>query len=133
MSAVGTAPKDLRLHYKCEDFIFYENADLDKYLKMLKDIEKEYFTTNRDVKLSSLTYETFAEFFAENVEKPSSAIEKAQLYIKNNFTAKITLEQISRHAGISVSKLCHDFNISYFCRAYRKRFGKTPMEDKQYH
>jgi len=175
VSAIGSAPDELRQHYQSKKFICYEQVELDKYLRIIQDIEKEYYTTGKDAKLSSLTYEIFADFFAHDTKKISSAIELAQSYIKRNFNQKITLEQISEYACISVSKLCHDFkkiygqtvfefimdlrlsyaqilltsdyhirtkeaayeagfeDISYFCRAYKKRFGKTPMEEKANH
>lgn len=172
VSAIGTATDALRAHYQCKNFICYDFVESERYLRILHDIEKEYYSTGSDAKLSALTYEVFAEFFAQDEKKISSAAELAQSYMKLNFNRKITLEQISEYAGISVSKLCHDFkkiygqtifayilelrltyarmlitsdyhirtkeaayaagfeDASYFCRAYKKRFQKTPMEEK---
>ena len=171
LSTVGSVPEAFAL--SCTDeHRFYPSVDLDKYLGMISNIEKEYYMTSRKARLSSLSYEFLSEFFSEGESHHSSTNEKVLTYIKRNFTKKLTLEDISSDVRISVSKLCHDFkrahgcsiftmiknlrldyarellaerdnprvgevallcgfdDLSYFCSAYKKRFGKSPSSDK---
>lgn len=172
LSTVGVVPEAFAKTHANEGFVFYERVDLRKYVGMLGDIEREYFLTSKKEKLSSLSYEVLASFFAEETAQVSSSVEEALTYIKRNFTKKITLADISDSVGISVSKLCHNFkkiygssvftkiknlrldyarelilsnrdlkikdisvfcgfdDFSYFCSAYKKRFFKSPTEDR---
>ncbi|MBQ8320041.1 MAG: helix-turn-helix transcriptional regulator [Clostridia bacterium] len=133
-----------------------------------------YYSTGKKAKLSSLTYELLAEFFFGENEQQSSIAEEVLMYIKRNFTKKLSLEDISKQIGVSVSKICHDFKVkygcsiftkikdlrlnyakelllsnsnwhirevalacgfddfSYFCRAYKERFNKTPKNSVKY-
>lgn len=173
-SAVGALPAELMRICNCESHIFYEKVDLKKYIGMLNDIEHEYYSTGKKAKLSSLTYELLAEFFFGENEQQSSIAEEVLMYIKRNFTKKLSLEDISKQIGVSVSKICHDFKVkygcsiftkikdlrlnyakelllsnsnwhirevalacgfddfSYFCRAYKERFNKTPKNSVKY-
>ena len=116
---------------------------------------------------------SFLEFFESNAhDSDDDYLTKAISFIDKNFTKKITLDEIAKQCGVSVSKLCYDFrqkygktvfehvinqrlnyaraylsnsssirvkdvsltcgfdDVSYFCKAYKNKFGKSPALDK---
>ena len=171
LSTVGVVPETFLASLK-DEHLFYESVDVKKYVSMIGEIQREYYLTSKKARLSAFAYELLAEFFSERYGHTSTVNEQIMTYIKNNFTKKLTLSDISANIGISVSKLCHDFksfygtsvftkiknlrldyarelilsngdlkikdisvfcgfdDFSYFCSAYKKRFGKSPTDDK---
>ena len=136
-------------------------------------IISECQNSNKQGKISAMTYSLFSSFFEENLTPSLTPLQKAVNYINANFSQKITLDDIAQQCSISVSKLCHDFkhtygktvftyildarlnfarnfllftpdskikevciasgfdDDSYFCKAYKSKFGKTPKQDKE--
>ena len=171
LSTVGIVPKTFAASCK-DEHLFYESVDIKKYVSLIGEIEREYYLTSKKARLSTLAYELLAEFFSEKSDLASTVNEQVMTYIKNNFTKKLTLSDISANIGISVSKLCHDFksyygtsvftkiknlrldyarelissstnikikdvavasgfdDFSYFCSAYKKRFGTSARGNK---
>ena len=78
----------------------------------------DYIKIYTDGKLSSLCYSFFVDFFEEAYFE-NYPTDKSIIYINKNFTEKITLSDIAKNSGVSVSKLCHDF---------KKKYGKTVFE-----
>ena len=117
LSTVGSVPEIFALSCT-DDHRFYSSVDLNKYLGMISNIEREYYLTSKKARLSSLSYELLSEFFSEAENHPTGTNERVLTYIKSNFKKKITLEDISSDAGISVSKLCHDFKKAHGCSVF---------------
>ena len=119
LSTVGTAPETFAK--SCiDDHLFYESVDLKKYLGFLEEIKMEYCSAGRKGRLSSLAYRLLSEFFSEKNNSEFSLNEQILSYIRQNFRKKITLSDISRDLGISVSKLCHDFKRAYGCSVFTR-------------
>jgi AraC-like DNA-binding protein len=119
ISTVGSVPEEFAK--RCIDgYLFLESVNLKKFIPMIEDIVREYYLTSKKSRLSSLAYEILAEFFTEAEGASTSTCDPVMGYIKRNFTKKITLEDISRSVGISVSKLCHDFKRDHGCSVFTK-------------
>lgn len=90
-------------------FLYTDSADLDRYLVMLRRIRHECETAMDQGRLSSLAYEFFVDFLSMSRSESAGYIETALKYIEGRFTEGITLDEIARHACVSVSKLSHGF------------------------
>ena len=169
----GFAMEMLLDHYGCGSFLFVQGLNLEKYLSMIRDIIREYYEQKREGVLSAMTYRFVTDFFEQQSVSMPSPLEQLCRYMERQFAQKITLAQLAEEAGMSVSKLCHDFrreygctvftyildlrltyarsylrnsrqartrdvaaacgfeDVSYFCKAYKKKFGITPAAEKQ--
>ena len=158
----------LAQYYGCKEYIFYETVNLTKYLSFIREIVNEYSNSQSQGRLSALTYSFFVEFFEERNAVIQSKLSDVILYINNNFTKKLTLDEIADVGKLSRSGLCHSFksaynctvfnyilklrlnygrslliinrsmpikevallcgfdDVSYFCRAYKAKFGISP-------
>ncbi len=122
ITAFVTASDDiingLAQHYGCEGYLFYEAVNLTKYLSLIREIVNEYANSQSQGRLSALTYSFFVEFFEEQNAIMPSKLSDVLLYINNNFTKKLTLDEIARVGKLSVSSLCHTFKTEYNCTVF---------------
>ncbi len=172
LTARGDAIDKLCDYFGYGRLIFSESTDIEGYLKKIAKIREEYAEKRREALLSAYCYAFFADFFEENRQFASSPTDAVALYIEKNYTKKLTLSELARECGCSVSKLCHDFkkkhgftvfdyilelrlsyarsiikntpdattkkvsvesgfdDVSYFCKAYKKFYGISPMKDR---
>jgi AraC-like DNA-binding protein len=120
VTARGNAINEICQTFAPSGFAFFENVDIDKMLDETTKIENEFCSERRQCKLSILTYAFFLEFFESNAhDSDDDYLTKAISFIDKNFTKKITLDEIAKQCGVSVSKLCYDF---------RQKYGKTVFE-----
>lgn len=173
LTVKGSAMEQLVAHYGCGSFLFVEGLNLEKYLSMIRGIIREYYEQKREGILSAMTYRFVIDFFEQQTAAMPSPLEQLCRYMERQFAQKLTLTQLAEEAGMSVSKLCHDFrreygctvfsyildlrltyarsylrnsrqvrvadvaaacgfeDVSYFCKAYKKKFGITPAVEKQ--
>ena len=113
----GNAIFQLAKHYQCEDFLYYSDIDTRKYVIDIKNLINENSSHKRQGILSLLAYNVFVNFF-EHHQKLFNYMDKIAIYLDENFTKKITLNEISTTFGISVSKLCHDFKRRFHCTVF---------------
>lgn len=172
LTTKGDGISQLAKHYQCEDFFYCPDIDTKKFLLDIKAIIDENFSYKRQGVMSLMSYSVFVNFF-EYQKKQLDTTDKIAIYLDENFTKKISLNEIATTFGISISKLCHDFrkkfnctvfeyilnlrllyarnlfltnndaktkevaitcgfeDISYFCKAYKQKFGVTPSIDKK--
>lgn len=167
----GPGVEPLLAHYGCGRFLFAQGVYLEKYLLAIREIIREYYDQKREGLLSGMAYQFLVDFFEQQTAAVPSTLEQLCRYMERNFSRKLTLSQLAQEAGISVSKLCHDFrrvygctvftylldlrltyarsylrtsrlvrirdvaencgfeDVSYFCKAYKKKFGITPARE----
>ena len=170
LTVKGEAVGALADFYGCGNFAFIEGIDTERYVSDILAIRQEYEGARRECIISAKCYSFFANFFENTKSKRLSLTDRISAYLEKNFTKRITLSELSRVFGCSVSKLCHDFkarhgttvlgyviklrlcyareiikntpdvstqsvalqsgfdDVSYFCKAYKDRFGKTPRQ-----
>lgn len=168
----GEAVAQLARNYQCDGFLYYNDIDTRKYILDINSIIEENSSYKRQGIMSLLSYSVYVNFF-EHSQKIFNSIDKIAIYLDENFTKNITLNEIAAEFNISVSKLCHDFknrfkctvfeyilnsrlvyarhiilanpdsktkdvavdcgfeDVSYFCKAYKKKYNITPSEDKK--
>lgn len=173
ITARGEGIDKLCNFYSADNFIYFENVNVNKLKSEIFAIIQECQNSNKQGKISAMTYATFSSFFEDNLTSNLSTLQKAVNYIETNFAQKIKLEDIAQECSVSVSKLCHDFkekhnktifeyiidtrlnyarnyllftpdsrikdaciasgfeDNSYFCKAYKNKFGITPSQDKE--
>jgi AraC-like DNA-binding protein len=164
----GAVVENIMQYYGIDGFLFYESSDIPQYLAQIHNLIREYDTARREGVLSAYTYSFVMDFFEEQKNTSIDLMDKIAGIIEKNYACKLTLAQLAGAEGISVSKLCHDFqkkynctvfqyilnlrllhaqmllvsqpemlikdvalacgfdDISYFCRAYKTRFGQNP-------
>lgn len=172
LTVKGGAVNSLADFYGCGSFAFIEGADTEKYVSEIKAIRQEYEGARRESVISARCYSFFVDFFERTRSGNISLTDRITSYVEKHFTEKLTLSELSKIFGCSVSKLCHDFkarhrttvfeyliglrlsyakeiikntpeastksvalqsgfeDVSYFCKAFKKKFGKTPMQNK---
>ncbi len=118
ISASGSAVESLCKYFDINYFAYRSDINTDKYLKAIDSIIDEYRTRRKQSVLSKLTYSLFMDVLESVSFKKANHIDNISIYIEKNFQNKLTLEQISQHFGISVSKLCHDFKLSQGCTVF---------------
>lgn len=135
----GSATEELRAYYcKGKKYCVYENIDVDKYAKYIQEIQNEYLTRKRESEMSALLYKIIMRFFEEGMPKQLSAMEKAALYIEQNFQKEIKLEELLNITNSSKSKFCKDFKTYFGCTAfekileYRLSYAKQLLENSGY-
>ncbi len=110
VTARGNAISEICQTFAPIGFAFFENVNLDKMLASINKIENEFCSEKRQSKLSILTYAFFLEFFESNShDSDNNYLTKVISFIDKNFTQKLTLDEIAKYCGVSVSKLCYDF------------------------
>lgn len=174
LTVTGDGMPQLLEYFDCGNFKFFSSVDIEKYVKIIRDIINEYYKTKNESSLSALSYYFYTNFFETQQETSLASLDKTALYIEKNFSNKLTLDELSEINKTSVSKLCHDFkekygctifqhilnlrlnyannllssavnlktkdvaqacgfdDTSYFCRLYKEKFGRTPLE-KHWH
>lgn len=173
LTVMGSGMESLLAHYGCGRFLYAPEVDPEPYLSHIDGIIREYYDHKREGILSAMAYRFYVEFLEQQTRKPPTTLDRICLHMEENFSRKLTLEQLAAVEGISVSKLCHDFksrmgcsvfqhilnlrltyarnllrafpeaaakevaaksgfeDVSYFCKAYKKKFGKTPTQDRE--
>lgn len=171
LTVKGFAMESLVAHYGCGSFLFVQGLNLEKYLSMIRSIIGEYYEQKREGVMSSMAYRFVVDFFEQQSVAIPSPLEQLCRYMERRFAQKLTLAQLAQEAGMSVSKLCHDFrreygctvftyildlrltyarsylrnsrqvrvrdvaeacgfeDVSYFCKAYKKKFDITPAQE----
>ena len=110
----GNALTQLAKHYHCNGFLYYPDIDTRKYLLDISAIIAENNSYNkRQGILSLLSYTVYINFF-EHQKKTLDEVDKIAVFLDNNYTKNITLNNIASTFGISVSKLCHDFKKRFY-------------------
>lgn len=170
LTVTGEAAGALADFYGCGSLAFIEGVDTERFVSEIRAIRQEYEGARREPVISARCYSFFADFFENTKSKKLSVTDRITAYLEKSFTKRITLSELSRVFGCSVSKLCHDFkarhgttvlgyvinqrlcyareiikntpdvstwtvalqsgfdDVSYFCKAYKERFGKTPRQ-----
>ena len=135
----GSAVEELRAYYcQGKKYRVYENIDVDKYAKYIQEIQNEYLARKRESEMSALLYKIIMRFFEEGMPKQLSAMEKAALYIEQNFQNEIKLEELLNITNSSKSKFCKDFKTYFGCTAfekiseYRLSYAKQLLENSGY-
>ena len=173
VTANGCAIQEICNKFEPSGFAFFESVNTDKILSDINTIEQEFCSQKRQSKLSILAYAFFLEFFESNAYNNGNYLAKIMDFIDKNYTKQITLEEIAKECGVSVSKLCYDFkttygitvfshvinlrlnyarsyllyaselrvkdvaaasgfeDVSYFCKAYKNKYGVSPSMDMQ--
>lgn len=117
----GSALEELRAYYcQGQKYYVYENIDVDKYAKYIHEIQNEYLTRKRESEMSALLYKIIMRFFEEGMPKHLSSMEKASLYIEQNFHKEIKLQELLNITNSSKSKFCKDFKNYFGCTAFEK-------------
>lgn len=103
-----------------EDGLFFTTvSNIGVWTARIADFITDYKSGASEERLSSAAYTFCLDFFEEANKKSATPVDCALSYMEKHFSEKISLDDIARASGISVSGLCHKF---------KKAFGKTVVE-----
>ena len=118
LTVTGDAIPQMQEHFGCGDFFFTDDADTEHFASLIKQIVDEYYSTKCEGTLSALSYAFYTEFFGKLTNPPIASLHRTALYMEKNFAGKLTLDELAKINGSSVSKLCHDFKSKYGCTVF---------------
>ena len=111
------------------DFFEYQNSKITKFDETLLFIEKNFTKKLTLSQLSKIRCASVSKLSQEFKSKTGSTIFEYILDLRLNYAHNLLLynpEMMIKDAAISSG-----FNdISYFCRLYKEKFGKSPSENK---
>ena len=113
LTVTGETVDALAKSLSSEGFLYLDNVNPEKYLSMLRKMRHEFETDMNQGRLSALSYSFFVEFLSQRKSGAPEYLESAVKYIEGNISAKLTMDDIARHACVSVSKLSHGFKKTY--------------------
>lgn len=172
LTVKGPAIDSLAKNLTEDGLLFQENANVEKYVSLIKRLLYDYRKGCDQGTLSVQAYSIFVDFLSKHNSNIPEWLNKTVRYISLNLDKKLTLTELANLSYVSVSKLCHDFkkafsvsvfeyimnvrlqharaillsspdimtkdvaeqcgffDTGYFCRMYRKKYGKAPSEEK---
>lgn len=116
----GSALADIKDFFECRDMIFRENEDVDSFVLMISNMEREYFSLRREGALSSMMYSMLFSFFEDSDRSGDDGIDRAVVYMEKHFARRLTLDELCRIARMGHSSFCEKFKARVGCSSVEK-------------
>lgn len=116
----GMSLHGIRRYIGEKNFLFIEQANVGQAVKLLQQMEQEYYADRREGVLSALTYQLLMDFIEGRKERREADMASVIRYMEENFEKCITIDQLASLCHISRSTFCQRFRTTFGCTAFEK-------------
>lgn len=116
----GSVLENIRRYIGGRRFVFWERLDLKKYVTRLSEIEREYYDTKREGRMSAMTYSLVFSFLEDRERHTQSPMDGVLRYLEEHFDRRVTVSELAELVHLSKSAFCQKFKAAFGCTAFER-------------